>query len=149
MGIVSIYRVVFDSIEFVTNTCAGYDDGGTRIQMQGNCNTLQHTATHCNTLHHTATHRHTLHHRTHCNTCNALQHTATHYNTLQYSKNTLQHSATRILMLVNGMYIYISLTHAFLRHKFTTHCNTLQHTATPCNTLQHPATHCTKCVLTP
>ena len=25
--------------------------------------------------------------------------------------------------------------------KFTTHCNTLQHTATHCNTLQHPATH--------
>jgi len=25
---------------------------------------------------------------------------------------------------------------------FTTHCNTLQHTATNCNTLQHTATHC-------
>ena len=26
--------------------------------------------------------------------------------------------------------------------KYTTHCNTLQHSATHCNTLQHAATHC-------
>jgi len=29
---------------------------------------------------------------------------------------------------------------------WTTHCNTLQHTATHCNTLQHTATHCNTCI---
>jgi len=79
----------------------------------GNCNTLQHTATHCNTLQHTATH------------CNTLQHTASRCKSLQLETaiwnshnncNTLQHTAT--------------------------HCNTLQHTATHCNTLQHAEAHC-------
>ena len=74
-------------------------------KLWGNCNTLQHTATHRNIPQHTATHR------------NTLQHTATHCNTLQHTttrRNTLQHTAT----------------HRTRSSNTATHCNTLQHTAT-------------------
>ena len=93
---------------------------------RGQCNTLQHTATHCITLQHTATHCNTLHHTaTHCIT---MQHTATHCITQHYTTshcNTLQHTAS----------YSITLQHA------ATRCITLQLTASRCITLHHTASH--------
>jgi len=72
-----------------------------------------------------------------CNTLqytrSTLQHTATHCNTLQHTAthcNTLQHTAT-LCRAACSWWAQVVL-----------HCNTLQHTATHCNTLQHTATHC-------
>ena len=80
------------------------------------CDTLQHTATHCqNTLQQT---------ETKCNDWTLCV-------TWSYNKkdvftvihcNTLQHCNTATLCVT---------------WSYTTHCNTLQHTATHCNTLQH------------
>jgi len=77
----------------------------------------QHTAAHCNPRQPTATH------------CRILQRTAAHCSTLQSTAN----------------YCNIHTTCVFLNGKwgrYSTHCNTLQHTAAHCNSLQHTAMHC-------
>jgi len=72
----------------------------------GDCNTLQHTATHFNVLQNTATHS------------NTLQRAATYYITYI----TLQALREAV----------VTATHC----NTTTHCNTLQRAATRCNTQQ-------------
>ena len=61
-----------------------------RSAWKGQCNTLQHTATHYKTLQHTATR------------CNTLQHAATHYNTLQHTATycILHHTAPHCNILL-------------------------------------------------
>ena len=108
-----------------------YVQDGTRIT--GDCNTLQHTATHCNTLLHTATY------------CNTMQHTATHCNALQHTAkhcNALQRTATHCNC--NTAQLRHTATHCTTLHHTEPHCNTLQCTMTCCNTLQlqHTAEHC-------
>ena len=117
------------------------------MPLSGDCNTLQHTATHVNMLQHTARRCNTRHHlvtsiaessrvlgyecrcqvtATHCNT---LKHTATHV-------IMPQHTATRCN---TPHHLVISIaepsTQSWLWMPLSGDCNTLQHTATLCNTL--------------
>jgi len=117
---------------------------------------LQHTATHCNTPQLTATHRNspqlTVTHRnspprtaTHCKTHrpSASQDPALSFKWIERFKatpRTLKHSVPEIR--AKCAMRFADMTESLTEDEvhtwgFTTHCNTLQHTATRCNTLQH------------
>jgi len=137
--------------------CDMIDSPGPSLQHAAtHCNTLQHPATHCSTLQHTAAHFNTLQHNvTYCNTlqhtaahCNTLQHTATHCNTLQTHCNTLQHmtesrcpstralrSPRRHLPLPCSTWPIHrrALTHSYVWHHHTFHCN-VWHDSIICDT---------------
>jgi len=48
-----------------------------------------------------------------------------------------------VMPYMNCVMLYMNEGYGIgMSESYTSHCNTLQHTATHCNTLQHTATHC-------